>query len=77
MPTRSALICQSLASLRGADSCPGNYQARIGLELLCASPYALTFKCGSTQLTLSKSTIGTSDEQTQASGMVEDHPMPV
>jgi catechol 2,3-dioxygenase-like lactoylglutathione lyase family enzyme len=48
------------------------YQGKLGLELIEENPYALKFKSGSTQLTLSKSTTGTSDEQTQASWMVDD-----
>jgi hypothetical protein len=45
---------------------------KLGLELLDEGPYALRFRSGTTQLTLSKSTIGTSDEQTQAAWIVGD-----
>jgi catechol 2,3-dioxygenase-like lactoylglutathione lyase family enzyme len=48
------------------------YQGKLGLELLDESSFALTFRSGTTQLTLSKSTTGTSDEQTQAAWMVDD-----
>ena len=48
------------------------YNRKLGLELLDESQYVLKFRCGTTQLTLSKSTTGTSDEQTQAAWMVED-----
>ena len=42
------------------------YHRKLGLELLDESPFALNLRSGTTQLTLSKSTTGTSDEQTQA-----------
>ena len=48
------------------------YQAKLGLQLMDANPYALTFKSGPTQLTVSKSTTGTADEQTQATWVVDD-----
>jgi len=48
------------------------YRDKIGLELLNESPSAVTFKCGSTQLAITKSTVGTADEQTQASWRVKD-----
>src|SRR5438093_12116177 len=43
------------------------YREKMGLELLSDNPNAVTFKCGSTQLSITKSTVVTSDEQTQAS----------
>jgi catechol 2,3-dioxygenase-like lactoylglutathione lyase family enzyme len=48
------------------------YRDKIGLELLSESTNAVTFKCGSNQLAISKSTVGTADEQTQAAWRVED-----
>ena len=48
------------------------YRDKIGLELLSDNANAVTFKCGSTQLAITKSTVGTSDEQTQASWRVKD-----
>jgi catechol 2,3-dioxygenase-like lactoylglutathione lyase family enzyme len=48
------------------------YRDRIGLELLNENANAVTFKCGSTQLTITKSTVGTADEQTQAAWRVKD-----
>ncbi len=49
------------------------YRDKIGLQLLNESPNAVTFKCGSgNQLAITKSTIGTADEQTQASWRVSD-----
>src|SRR5260370_42119624 len=47
------------------------YHLNLGLELLDGSPYALNFRSGTTQRTLSKSTTGTSDEQTQAAWIVD------
>lgn len=48
------------------------YQSKVGLELVSADANALIFKSGPTQLTVSKSTTGTSDSQTQASWVVDD-----
>jgi catechol 2,3-dioxygenase-like lactoylglutathione lyase family enzyme len=48
------------------------YHRKLGLELLDESPFALNLRSGTTQLTLSKSTTGTSDEQTQAAWIVDN-----
>ena len=48
------------------------YRDKIGLEILNDNPNAVAFKCGSAQLVISKSTVGTADEQTQASWRVKD-----
>ena len=48
------------------------YRDKIGLELLNENTNAVTFKCGSNQLAISKSTVGTADEQTQAAWRVKD-----
>lgn len=49
------------------------YAQQIGLQVLTESPGAVTFKCGGdSRLVISKSTVGTSDEQTQASFRVAD-----
>jgi catechol 2,3-dioxygenase-like lactoylglutathione lyase family enzyme len=48
------------------------YRDKIGLELLNDSPNAVTFRCGSNHLAITKSTIGTADEQTQAAWRVND-----
>ena len=48
------------------------YRDKIGLELLSESTNAVTFKCGSNQLAITKSTVGTADEQTQAAWRVKD-----
>ena len=49
------------------------YRDKIRLELLNESPNAVTFKCGGgNQLAITKSTVGTGDEQTQAAWRVSD-----
>lgn len=49
------------------------YAQKIGLEIVPENDNAVTFQCGgNTRLTVSASTTGTADEQTQASWRVED-----
>ncbi len=49
------------------------YGNKVGLKILNDSPGAVTFKCGGdTNLVVSKSTVGTKDEQTQAAFRVKD-----
>jgi catechol 2,3-dioxygenase-like lactoylglutathione lyase family enzyme len=49
------------------------YTERIGLKLVRENPELLIFKCGGdTQLRISKSTVGTKDDQTQAVFVVKD-----
>ena len=49
------------------------YAQKLGLEVVSENDKTVTFKCvGNTRLSLSKSTTGTSDEQTQAVWQVED-----
>ena len=49
------------------------YAGKLGLEVLSESEAAITYKCGGeSQLTVTKSTTGTADEQTQASWRVDD-----
>ncbi|MDQ6719211.1 MAG: VOC family protein [Candidatus Dormibacteraeota bacterium] len=49
------------------------YANKVGLKIVADSPGAVTFKCGSdSNLVVSKSTIGTKDEQTQAAFRVKD-----
>jgi len=48
------------------------YRDKIGLELVNESGAAVTFKCGGNQLAITKSTVGTADEQTQAAWRVQD-----
>ena len=49
------------------------YHDQLGLELLRESDAAITLRCGGgTQLSVTKSTTGTADTQTQASWQVSD-----
>jgi catechol 2,3-dioxygenase-like lactoylglutathione lyase family enzyme len=49
------------------------YHDRLGLEILHESDDAIGFKCGAgTHLDVTKSTVGTADEQTQVSWQVPD-----
>jgi len=49
------------------------YAHKVGLKVLNDSPGAVVFQCGGdSRLTVTKSTVGTSDEQTQASFRVAD-----
>ena len=70
------------------DATKDFYANKIGLKILNESPGALVFKCGGdSQFTVSKSSVGTKDDQTQAAFRVKDlraevapvptHPSPV
>jgi catechol-2,3-dioxygenase len=49
------------------------YAGKLGLEILNENEEAITYKCGGdSQLAVTKSTIGTADEQTQAGWRVDD-----
>jgi catechol 2,3-dioxygenase-like lactoylglutathione lyase family enzyme len=49
------------------------YRDKVGLEVLTEFPHSVTFKCGGeSRLAISKSTVGTADEQTQAAFRVSD-----
>ena len=48
------------------------YHDKLGLEILDENQEAITFRSGSTELAVTKSTTGTSDEQTQAGWHVDD-----
>ena len=49
------------------------YAGKLGLEILNESEEEITYKCGGdSQLAVTKSTTGTSDEQTQAGWRVDD-----
>lgn len=49
------------------------YHDKLGLEILTENEAAIVFKCGGgTHLDVTKSTVGTADEQTQASWQVKD-----
>ncbi len=49
------------------------YHDRLGLEILTENEEAIVFRCGGgTHIDVTKSTVGTADEQTQVSWQVED-----
>ena len=49
------------------------YAGKLGLEILSESEEEVTYKCGGdSRLTVTRSTTGTSDEQTQAGWRVKD-----
>jgi len=54
------------------DAARDFYRDKVGLEVLNESAAAVTFKCGGNQLAITKSTVGTADQQTQASWRVKD-----
>jgi extradiol dioxygenase family protein len=66
-PIYPVLLSKDLAETRRF------YHDQIGLEILTESEAAIVFRCGGeTQLTVTKSTTGTADTQTQASWRVKD-----
>ena len=66
-PIHPVLLATDLAAARDF------YHDQLGLELLSESEAAITFRCGGgTQLSVTKSTTGTADTQTQASWYVSD-----
>ena len=66
-PIYPVLLATDLAAARDF------YHARLGLEILSQSDAAITVRCGDgTQLSVTKSTTGTADSQTQASWHVTD-----
>jgi predicted enzyme related to lactoylglutathione lyase len=49
------------------------YAQKVGLPILTENPHVLCFKCGGdSRLFISKSSVGTADEQTQAAWRVKD-----
>jgi catechol 2,3-dioxygenase-like lactoylglutathione lyase family enzyme len=48
------------------------YRDKVGLEIVTESADAVTFRCGANQLAVSKSTVGTADQQTQAAWRVKN-----
>lgn len=55
------------------DAAKDFYANKIGLEILSEAPYGIQFKCGgSARLAVSKSAVGTADQQTQAAWRVND-----
>jgi catechol 2,3-dioxygenase-like lactoylglutathione lyase family enzyme len=66
-PITPVLLAKDLAAAREF------YHGRLGLEILTEGDDAIVFKCGGgTHLDVTKSTVGTADEQTQASWQVQD-----
>ena len=66
-PVTPVLLAKDLAAAREF------YHDRLGLEILTESDDAIVFKCGGgTHLDVTKSTVGTADEQTQVSWQVPD-----
>jgi catechol-2,3-dioxygenase len=66
-PIHPVLLATDLAAVRDF------YHDQLGLEILSESEAAITFRCGGgTQLSVTRSTTGTADTQTQASWYVTD-----
>jgi catechol 2,3-dioxygenase-like lactoylglutathione lyase family enzyme len=66
-PIQPVLLAKDL------DAAREFYHSGLGLEILSESDHLLVFRCGGgSQLRVSRSTIGTSDTQTQASWIVDD-----
>ena len=66
-PITPVLLAKDLAAARDF------YHEKLGLEILNENDAEIDFKCGGgTHVQLTKSTVGTADEQTQASWQVPD-----
>ena len=66
-PIHPVLLAKDLAAAREF------YNAKVALEILMENADAIVFRCGTgTQLDVTKSTVGTADEQTQVSWEVPD-----
>ena len=66
-PIHPVLLAKDLAAAREF------YHDKLGLEILLENDDAIVFRCGNgTQLDVTKSTVGTADEQTQVSWQVPD-----
>ena len=66
-PITPVLLAKDLAAAREF------YHDRLGLEILTEGDDAIVFQCGGgTHLDVTRSTVGTADEQTQASWQVQD-----
>ena len=66
-PITPVLLAKDLAAAREF------YHDKLGLEILTENENAIVFECGGgTHLDVTKSTVGTADEQTQASWRVPD-----
>ena len=71
-PIHPVLLAKDLAAAREF------YHDKVGLEILIENDDAIVFRCGGgTQLDVTKSTVGTADEQTQVSWQVPDLPAEV
>jgi catechol 2,3-dioxygenase-like lactoylglutathione lyase family enzyme len=71
-PIHPVLLAKDLAAAREF------YHDKVGLEILLENDDAIVFRCGGgTQLDVTKSTVGTADEQTQVSWQVPDLPAEV
>jgi catechol 2,3-dioxygenase-like lactoylglutathione lyase family enzyme len=66
-PIHPVLLATDLAAARDF------YHGKLGLEILTENEAAIVFRCGGgTQLSVTRSTTGTADTQTQASWLVRD-----
>ena len=66
-PITPVLLAKDLAAARDF------YHEKLGLEILNESDSAIEFKCGGgTHVEVNRSTVGTADEQTQATWQVPD-----
>ena len=66
-PIHPVLLATDLAAAKDF------YHTKLGLEILSESEAAIVLRCGAgTQLSVTKSTTGTADTQTQASWLVKD-----
>jgi catechol 2,3-dioxygenase-like lactoylglutathione lyase family enzyme len=66
-PITPVLLAKDLAAAREF------YHDKLELDILTENENAIVFKCGSgTHLDVTKSTVGTADDQTQASWQVKD-----
>ena len=66
-PIHPVLLAKDLAAAREF------YHDKVGLELMLENDDAIVLRCGGgTQLDVTKSTVGTADEQTQVSWQVPD-----
>jgi catechol 2,3-dioxygenase-like lactoylglutathione lyase family enzyme len=66
-PISPVLLAKDLAAAREF------YHDKLGLEIATENDNAIVFNCGAgTQMSVTRSTVGTADEQTQASWRVTD-----
>jgi len=66
-PVAPVLLAKDLAAAREF------YHVRVGLEIITENDDAIVFRCGGgTHIDVTKSTVGTADEQTQVSWQVPD-----